>query len=41
MRVPEIVFQISLLNIVFSGEAQPQTQELEKLLEEQTPAEKR
>jgi len=38
--LPEIEFQISLLNIVSQGEAQNQAQELEKLLEEQTTAEK-
>jgi hypothetical protein len=39
--VPEIQFQISLLNIASLGEAERQTQELEKLLDEQTTAEKR
>jgi hypothetical protein len=34
--LPEIEFQISLLHIAFPGEPEPQTQELEKLLEEQT-----
>ena len=38
--VPEIQFQISLLNIASLGEAERQAHELEKLLEEQT-AEKR
>jgi hypothetical protein len=34
--LPEIEFQISLLNMVSVGEPEPQTQELEKLLVEQT-----
>jgi hypothetical protein len=38
---PEILFQISLLNIASLGHAERQTQELEKLLDEQTAAEKR
>jgi hypothetical protein len=38
---PEIQFQISLLNIALFGEAEQQTQELEKLLTEQTTSEKR
>ena len=33
--VPEIEFQISLLNIASLGEAERQSQELEKLLEQQ------
>ena len=39
--VPEIQFQISLLNIASLGEAEQQTQELEKLLDQQTTAENR
>jgi hypothetical protein len=39
--VPEIQFQISLLNIASLGEAKQQAQELEKLLDQQAPAEKR
>ncbi len=39
--VPEIQFQISLLNIASLGQAFEQTHELEKLLQEQTPVEKR
>jgi hypothetical protein len=35
--LPEIEFQISLLNIASLGKAGPQTQELENLLDEQTP----
>jgi len=34
--VPEIQFQISLLNIASLGEADRQAQELEKLIEETT-----
>ena len=34
--LPEIEFQISLLNMVSVGEPETQTQELEKLLVEQT-----
>jgi hypothetical protein len=37
----QIQFQISLLNIASLGQAERQTQELEKLLDEQTTAEKR
>jgi hypothetical protein len=37
----EIQFQISLLNIVSQGEAQPQAEELENLLAEQETSEKR
>jgi hypothetical protein len=39
--VPEIQFQISLLNIASLGEAERQAQELEKLLDEQITSEKR
>ena len=39
--VPEIQFQISLLNIASLGEAERQARELEKLLDEQTATEKR
>ncbi len=39
--VPEIEFQISLMNIASLGEAQRQTRELEKLLDEQAATEKR
>ena len=39
--VPEIEFQLSLLNISSLGQAKPQAHELEKLLEEQTTVEKR
>lgn len=39
--VPEIQFQISLLNIASLGEAQLQARELEKLLDEQTATENR
>jgi hypothetical protein len=39
--VPEIQFQISLLNIASLGEAERQARELEKLLEEQTTTENR
>jgi len=38
---PEIQFQISLLNIASLGEAEQQTQELERLLDEQVTSEKR
>jgi hypothetical protein len=38
---PEIQFQISLLNLTTFGEAARQTEELERLLEEQVPVEKR
>jgi hypothetical protein len=38
---PEIQFQISLLNIASFGEAEQQTHELEKLLDEQVTSEKR
>jgi hypothetical protein len=38
---PEIQFQISLLNIASQGEAQEQSQELTKLLDEQLTTEKR
>jgi hypothetical protein len=34
--VPEIEFQISLLNIASLGQAESQREELEKLLDEQT-----
>jgi hypothetical protein len=39
--VPEIQFQISLLNIASLGEADQQARELEKLLEEQTTTQNR
>jgi hypothetical protein len=39
--LPEIQFQISLLNIASLGGAERQTRELEKLLDEQSAAEKR
>jgi|HubBroStandDraft_2_1064218.scaffolds.fasta_scaffold1867385_1 hypothetical protein len=39
--VPELQFQISLLNIALLGEADRQTQELEKLLDQQTTTENR
>jgi hypothetical protein len=39
--VPEIEFQISLMNIASLGEAQRQARELEKLLDEQAATEKR
>ena len=39
--VPEIEFQISLLNIASLGEAQRQAGELEKLLDQQTTTENR
>ena len=39
--VPEIQFQISLLNIASLGEAERQTEELEKLLDQQFTSEKR
>ncbi len=39
--VPELQFQISLLNIASLGEAERQAQELEKMLVEQTTTEKR
>jgi hypothetical protein len=39
--VPEIQFQISLLNIASLGEAERQAQELEKLLDEHATTEKR
>jgi hypothetical protein len=38
---PEIQFQISLLNIASLGEAERQTEELEKLLDDQLTANKR
>lgn len=38
---PEIQFQISLLKIASLGEPEHHSQELEKLLEEQTTTEKR
>jgi hypothetical protein len=38
---PEIQFQISLLNIVSAGEDQSRTRELENLLLQQEPSEKR
>jgi len=39
--LPEIQFQISLLNIVSQGEAERAAQELAKLLDQQTASEKR
>jgi hypothetical protein len=39
--LPEIQFQISLLNFVSQGEAQGQAEELENLLVEQETPEKR
>jgi hypothetical protein len=39
--VPEIEFQISLMNIASLGEAQRQARELEKLLDQQTATENR
>ena len=39
--VPEIEFQISLLNFASQGAAELQAKELEKLLDQQAPAEKR
>jgi len=38
---PEIQFQISLLNIASFGQAEQQTQELERLLDEHITSEKR
>lgn len=39
--LPEIQFQISLLNFASQGEAQREAEELEKLLVEQETSEKR
>jgi hypothetical protein len=39
--IPEIQFQISLLNMASQGEAQRQAEELENLLLEQDTSEKR
>lgn len=38
--LPEIQFQISLLNLVSMGAPEPQTEELEKMILEQTSASK-